>query len=337
MDKVCLTNDNFNKLLDLSLRNCVSNQKNDTISNPNNSIKFKPHSFVQLSSPNCNQNQYIHNGTCTDCPRVNKMPSFGSPDKTYCILPPPFSNDKYFDAQSGEFKDCPKGTYKGILNFSSNTCLKCPSEYMTGTGFCCPSGSKLSDNKQYCIKNQPIGGEVFNAVLNSFIKCPDGSVYPIDATDNTCKPCSNGYYPSEDQASCICEAPYVLNEDGKCTITPESKISYLVRSYGVPESLNSFVTSSIIAMIPNDQLTTFAMFFDPVSAAIKGRKINSNEVKQIIDLNNSDRDKTLLLASRFGIDAVAIAKATGASVETILTVIYYFFKIFEIICEIIGC
>ncbi len=216
MDKVCLSNDNFNKLLDLSLKNCYSNKKNEivSISQPQNSIKFKPHNFVQINTPNCPPKYYNYNGDCKPCP----YGSYSSPDQTYCIPGIKNTNPTIFDPASGTFKNCPKNSYKEsslsnncICNGSpislNETCVsvdqKNVGKFLDSSGQLkdCPDGTLSSPNNTYCISKN--GGQTFDVKSGVFQPCPDGTYKLSSDISNTCQKCPDGTLSSPDKTYCI--------------------------------------------------------------------------------------------------------------------------------------
>ena len=69
MNKVCLSQDNFDRLLELALNNCQTSHKN---TQPNKNIRHI--SFLQTNCPN---GLYLNNGQCIKCPDSyvkNKIP-----------------------------------------------------------------------------------------------------------------------------------------------------------------------------------------------------------------------------------------------------------------------
>jgi hypothetical protein len=294
-------------------------KESSSISKSNICKNCPPYSYPSSDKTRCisktkDDNRYFYTQANVFQPCPDN--SYLSKDKLYCISS---RGGQIFNVEDGGFQPCPVRSYKRPSETSStpdsNICEPCPTADTTGMNFCCPPGSKTSENKKYCIKDNPVGGEVYNTYTNTFVKCPKDTYYSKDHTDNICKPCIGAYFPTEDQSS--------------CNITADSKISDVLRRYGIPE-----FTKYILDIIPegNRIKEALALSIEPTIRKIEGTNMTVNQVKEIVDLNKSGK-LTKEDLGKIGIDIAALgvlAKSAGMTVESFCEFLGFVLKVFEI-------
>ena len=158
------------------------------------------------STPSCNTNQYLNNGSCSNCPTVSGQQTVSAGGSaTYCTCPSGFTGSP----ANAMPTSCT------VSGGSGNSCTG--NQYYNGSGCStCVSGSTANSQHDGCVCTN---GQTWNSGTN---KCPcTTSEY---YTGGTCKPCPevNGSQTSSSggySTSCSCPSGYEWNNEGVCNQT----------------------------------------------------------------------------------------------------------------------
>ncbi len=178
-------------------------------------------------------NYYIKDGVCTNCPSDKICDGVNAYDESYCDNPP----DGYY-CDGGNIKKCVDKYSLYCSTCNATQCLSCQSGYYLSGKQClaCISGCDTCSNSTTCQKCS--SWAVLNSTSNKCVSCWSTSVIPncqFCTSTTNCTKCMGGYYinsskkcsPCTDIANCtqcsnsstctLCASGYFLNSSNSCS------------------------------------------------------------------------------------------------------------------------